>query len=187
MLISITGPSGVGKTTLLHSLVKNIPEAQTLTSYTTREPRPSDEPGEYTYVSREEFEKIAKTGAFLWEARTYVNHYGTKKEDIDRALAGGMYFPVLAIDAVKKLHTYANSVGKIKEVRYFYIYIDDEEELRRRFKKRGDAQEEVEVRIRECRDWNEQAAASGVPFIYLQATKKREDIVADALSHIKTN
>jgi guanylate kinase len=184
MLISITGPSGVGKTTLLHNLLKNIPDARPLISYTTREPRPSDEPGEYAYVSHEEFEKMAKSGAFLWEARTYKNRYGTKKEDIDRALSGGFYFPVLVIDAVKKLHAYAGSVGKAEAARYMYIFIDDEAELRRRFKERGDTAEETAVRIRECKDWNEQAALSGVPFIYLPATKTREEILADALAHI---
>ena len=184
MILSITGPSGVGKTTLLHNLLQKIPEAQPLTSYTTREPRPSDEPGEYVYVSHDEFDRMAKSGAFLWEARTYVNRYGTKKEDIDRALSSGFYMPVLVIDAVKKLYEYAHSTHRENQARYMYIFIDDEAELRKRFKERGDAPGETEVRIQECRDWNAKAAKSGVPFIYLQATKKREDILADALSYI---
>ncbi|MDO8548179.1 MAG: AAA family ATPase [bacterium] len=184
MILSITGPSGVGKTTLLHNLLKNIPEARPLTSYTTREARPSDEPGEYAYVSHEEFKQIEQSGVFLWEAKTYVNRYGTKKEDIDRALNGGFYVPVLVIDAVKKLHEYARSVGKESQATYMYIFIDDENELRKRFKERGDSAEETEARIQECRDWNAKVAESGVPFIYLQATKKREDILADALARI---
>lgn len=191
MILSITGPSGVGKTTLLHNLLKEIPKGRTLTSYTTRAPRPSDEPGEYVYISREEFEKISQSGAFLWEARTYKNLYGTKKEDVDRALenkeGGELYMPVLVIDAVKKLYAYAASAGKTGAARYLYIFIDDEAELRNRFKERGDSPEETEARIQECKDWNAQAAVSGVPFMYLHATKKREDILADALSHISSS
>ena len=185
MIVSITGPSGVGKTTLMHNLLQKIPGAQPLTSYTTRERRPSDEPGEYIYVSHDEFDRMARGGAFLWEARTYINRYGTKKEDIDRALSGGFYMPVLVIDAVKKLYEYAHSVHKEDRARYMYIFIDDEKELRKRFKERGDAPEETEVRIQECRDWNSKAAKSGVPFMYLHATKQREDILADALAHIE--
>ena len=154
-------------------------------SYTTRAKRPSDEPGEYIYLSQEEFDAVSKSGAFLWEARTYVNRYGTKKEDIDKGLAGGMYMPVLVIDAVKKLHTYAKEVGKESSLRSIYIFIDDEEELRKRFKERGDSAEETEARIKECRDWNAQARASDIPFIYLQATETREEILANALAHIK--
>lgn len=185
MIVSITGPSGVGKTTLLHNLLKEIPEAKPLISYTTRPPRPSDEPGEYAYISRDEFEAMSAAGEFLWEARTYKNLYGTKKADIDRALSEGFYFPVLVVSAVKTLHEYAATVGKAQNAHYLYIHIDDEAELRKRFKERGDAQEEVDARIKENKDWNEQAAASGVPFIYLPATKTREEILADALARLE--
>ncbi len=184
MILSITGPSGVGKTTLMHNLLQKIPDAQPLTSYTTREPRPTDEPGEYRYISQEEFDRMARSGAFLWEARTYINRYGTKKDDIDRALNEGTYVPILVIDAVKKLYEYAHSTHREDQARYIYIFIDDEKELRKRLQERGDSPDETEVRLQECRDWNAQAAKSGVPFMYLQATKKREDILADALNHI---
>lgn len=186
MLVSITGPSGVGKTTLLHNLIKKLPEARPLISYTTRDPRPSDEPGEYAYVSKEEFDTIAASGAFLWEAHTYVNRYGTKKEDVDRALAGGFYLPVLVIDAVKKLDEYARSAGKVHEVRHLYILIEDIDELRNRLMERGDSPEEREARIKECLHWNEQARASGVPFIYIQAKKSREEILEETLEKIRT-
>jgi guanylate kinase len=184
MIISITGPSGVGKTTLLHNLLQALPEARPLRSYTTRAARPSDEPGEYTYVSSEEFDTVAKSGAFLWEARTYVNRYGTKKEDIDHALGSGLYMPTLVIDAVEKLHRYVKEIGMESALRSIYIYIDDEDELRKRFQERGDSKEETEARIAESRSWNEEARRSKIPFIYLAATKRREDISADALRAI---
>lgn len=184
MLVSITGPSGVGKTTLLHNLIKKLPGAKPLISYTTRDPRPSDEPGEYSYVSKEEFDALAQSGAFLWEAHTYVNRYGTKKEDVDRALSSGFYLPVLVIDAVKKLDEYARSIGKVREVRHLYILIEDIDELRNRLIERGDSPEEREARIKECLDWNAQAAHSGVPFIYIHAKKSREEILKDALQKI---
>lgn len=184
MIISITGPSGVGKTTLLHNLLRSIPQARTLTSVTTREQRPSDEPGEYQYVTDAEFDALSAKGAFLWEVNPHGKKYATRRDTIDIALREGFYLPVLVVGAVEKLHAYANAQGLEGNVRSLYILIDDEEELRKRFKERGDSPAETEVRIRECRDWNAQAEASGVPFIYLHATKKREDILADTLSCI---
>jgi guanylate kinase len=187
MIISLTGPSGVGKTTLMHNLLKAIPNVKTLTSYTTRQPRPSDEPGEYNYITEEEFNRMDAAGEFLWTAHAYVNHYGTRKADIDMALEDDTanYMPVLVIDVMRTLYDYAQSQGKGDKLHSMYIHIEDEAELRSRFKERGDKPEEVEARIAECKDWNAKAKASGVPFIYLQAQKKREDIVADALEELK--
>lgn len=177
----------MGKTTLMHNLLHALPNVKTLTSYTTRAPRESDEPGEYNYISQEEFDRMQAAGEFLWTAQAYVNHYGTRKADIDIALANKdtLYMPVLVLSAVKKLHEYANEVGKTGNLHSMYIHIEDEAELRSRFKERGDKPEEAEARIQECKDWNEQAKNLGVPFIWLEAQKKREDIVDDALAHIK--
>src|ERR1035437_3319491 len=121
MILSITGPSGVGKTTLMHNLLQRLPNAVPLTSVTTRAPRPSDEPGEYEYVSNDEFDAIAKSGAFLWEARAYVNRYGTRKAIIDEALASTkLYIPVLVIDAVTTLHAYATANGTTDALHSMY-------------------------------------------------------------------
>src|SRR6185437_8263642 len=94
------------------------------------------------------------------------------------------YMPVLVLSAVKKLHEYANETGKSKNLHSMYIHIDNEDELRSRFKERGDKPEEAEARIAECRTWNEEAKNLNVPFIWLQAQKKREDILAEAVDHI---
>jgi len=177
----------VGKTTLMHNLLKALPNAKPLTSYTTRAARQSDEPGEYKYITKEKFDEMSAAGEFLWEAHAYVNHYGTRQADIDTALADSstIYMPVLVIDVIKKLHDYAAQVGKSQNLHSMYIRIEDEAELRSRFKERGDKPEEAEARIAECKDWNEKAKVSGVPFIFLEAQKRREDILADALAQIQ--
>jgi guanylate kinase len=171
----------------MHNILKSSTHTRPLISYTTRQPRPTDEPGEYSYIMQEEFDRMEAMGEFLWTAKTYVNHYGTRKADIDAAFAdtGEVYIPVLVLNAVKTLYEYAQATNQTDKLHSLYIHIDDEAELRARFKERGDKQEEVEARIAECKSWNKEAKNLGVPFIYLEAQKKREDILADALEHIK--
>jgi guanylate kinase len=184
MILTITGPSGVGKTTLMHNLLQSLPNAKTVESVTTRAPRPTDEPGEYRYVSEEEFAASAKRCEFLWEAHPHGKSYATTKKAIDDALASDTVFiSPLVVGAVGILTEYAKVQGKEGAVRSFYIWTDDIEELRRRFHTRADMTEaEIEQRLEECRSWNVEAKGSGLSFIYLQATHTPEEILAHALT-----
>jgi guanylate kinase len=187
MILSITGPSGVGKTTLLHNLLRGLPHAKPLTSVTTRTPRPTDEPGEYEYIDAEEFERIKNSGEFLWEARTTNNRYGTRKTSVDAALASDdQYIPILVLSAAKTLHEYARRNDAADRVRFIYIEIEDEAELRRRFKERGDAPEEVEARILECRTWGDEARRLDIPFVYLSGSLSREELCASTLQSLQS-
>lgn len=183
MILTITGPSGVGKTTLLHNLLKAYPEAYALESITTRAPRPTDEGG-YVYMNEEEFKETEKRGEFLWTAHPHTKSYGTRKDALDTALAHGFSVAVLIIEAVEKLHAYAKDK---QQVRSLYIKIDEEEELRRRFLQRDDMSEkEIEARIAECRSWNERARNSSVPFYFLDGIKSREELLRETLQLLDT-
>lgn len=181
MILTITGPSGVGKTTLLHNLLKAYPEAYALESVTTRAPRPTDE-GSYVYVNEEKFKKMEEQGEFLWTVSPHGKRYGMRKEPLDKALAEGLAVSILVIEAVEKLHAYAQKGA----VRSFYVEIDNEEDLRKRFQSRGDMTvEQVEARILECRSWNERAKSSSVPFEYLNGATTREGLFQEASELIK--
>lgn len=183
MILSITGPSGVGKTTLMHNLLARLPDARPLVSVTTRAPRPTDEPGEYEYVNQAEFDARSTRGDFLWEVHPHGKHYATAKAAVDVAFESpGVFIPPLVISAVGTLLEYAKTRGISGAVHSIYIWIEDEAELRKRFEHRGDmTPQEIESRLAECRSWNAEAKASGLPFIYLQATKTPEEILTDAL------
>ncbi|MEK7613072.1 MAG: AAA family ATPase [Patescibacteria group bacterium] len=177
MIATISGPSGVGKTTLLNNVLHVAPHAEPLKSVTTRAPRPTDELS-YEYVTEAQFDELERRGELLWAVRTHGRRYGTRKKLIDDALSKDLAIAVLVIDAVQKLHVYAHG-----SVRSLYIRIDDEAELRKRFSKRGDmTPEEVESRMVECRSWNKEAELSGVPFVYLDGKKSREELLEDALA-----
>ncbi|MBD2176578.1 guanylate kinase [Pseudanabaena sp. FACHB-1998] len=90
-LIVVTGPSGVGKGTLLQKLLERHPDRILFSiSATTRSPRSGEEHGrEYLFWSREEFEGKRDAGEFLEWAEYAGNFYGTPKPPIDQAIALG--------------------------------------------------------------------------------------------------
>ena len=88
LLIVISGPSGVGKDTLIKRLLELDPNLRYSVSCTTRAPRPNEVDGvDYTFISRERFKQLIKEGAFL-EHATYDGHlYGTLLERVQSARA----------------------------------------------------------------------------------------------------
>jgi guanylate kinase len=76
--IFISGPSGVGKSTVIRELLALRPDIVLSVSYTTRPPRPSEQDGrDYFFISREIFEEMIQSGAFLEWAIVHDNLYGT--------------------------------------------------------------------------------------------------------------
>jgi guanylate kinase len=86
----ITGPSGVGKGTLIAELLKRVPDLELSVSATTREPRDGEEDGrDYHFLSPEEFDRRAEAGDFLEFATYSGNRYGTLRSEIERRLGAG--------------------------------------------------------------------------------------------------
>lgn len=77
-LIVLSGPSGVGKSTVIARLLERCPDIYFSVSYTTREPRPGEQDGvNYYFVSRQEFERMIAAGELLEYAEYVGNYYGT--------------------------------------------------------------------------------------------------------------
>jgi guanylate kinase len=86
----ITGPSGVGKGTLIAELLRRIPELELSVSATTREPRDGEQDGrDYHFLSREEFDRRADAGEFIEFATYSGNRYGTLRAEIECRLDAG--------------------------------------------------------------------------------------------------
>ena len=86
----ITGPSGVGKGTLIRLLRERVPELALSTSATTRSPREGEEDGrDYHFLSREEFARRADANEFLEHAAYSGHRYGTLRSEVERRLAAG--------------------------------------------------------------------------------------------------
>ena len=89
-LIVLTGPSGVGKGTLMQELLKRHPELYYSVSVTTRSPRPGEINGEnYYFISRSKFEQLVAQGEFLEWAEFAGNYYGTPREAVLNQVRSG--------------------------------------------------------------------------------------------------
>lgn len=86
----ITGPSGVGKGTLISKLLERVPDLELSVSATTREPREGELDGrDYHFLTPAEFDRRARAGEFL-EFATYSSHrYGTLRSEVRRRLEAG--------------------------------------------------------------------------------------------------
>jgi guanylate kinase len=89
-LIVLTGPSGVGKGTLMNAILERYPELHYSVSATTRSPRPGETNGKnYYFVSRSKFEELVTQGEFLEWAEFAGNCYGTPREAVLNHIQSG--------------------------------------------------------------------------------------------------
>ncbi len=171
MILTLTGASGAGKTTIARQIFENLKiYTQMVPSYTTRKPRETDIFGEYKYIGKLKFWFLKKIGSFLWTVYPHGNSYGTTKCWVTRALRDDsvIYIMILTPDAIKRLHNFAAKRGYPEKVFSFYILSPPQEVLRERLKLRGDSQEEIEKRISDCVRWDSEANHWGVHYGFIE-------------------
>jgi guanylate kinase len=141
----ITGPSGVGKGTLIRGLLERVPELELSVSATTRKPRPGEREGvDYHFLDPEEFERRAAAGEFLEHACYSGNRYGTLRSEVERRLADGAPV-VLEIEVQGARQVRA----EMPEAVAVFIAPPSREALRARLIGRGtDTPEQVDERMR---------------------------------------
>lgn len=90
LLIVISGPSGVGKNTVIDHLFQRQPDLKYSVSATTRTPRPNEIDGQhYFFLTEREFQKKISNGEFLEWAKVYEHYYGTPKQYVQQLLESG--------------------------------------------------------------------------------------------------
>src|SRR5438552_3751086 len=145
----ITGPSGVGKGTLIRGLMERIPALQLSVSATTRAPRPGERDGvDYHFLGREEFERRVKAGEFIEHADYAGRRYGTLRSELERRLrAGAPVVLEIEVQGARQVRTAAPDAVQV------FIAPPSVEALRARLSERGtDDPEEVERRLHAAED-----------------------------------
>jgi len=157
-LIVVSGPSGVGKSTIVREVLR-LTEARFSVSVTTRSRRPEERQGrDYDFVDRKAFEEMIERSQLLEWAEVFGERYGTPAEPVRKALAAGQTI-LLDIDVQGACQVHR----KMPDATFVLIVPPNQEELARRLRERH-SEEEVELaeRLSKARKEIEAAQASGM-------------------------
>ena len=141
----ITGPSGVGKGTLIRGLLERVPGLELSVSATTRSPRPGERDGvDYHFLTAEEFDRHVAAGDFVEHAMYSGNRYGTLRSELERQLKRGV--PVVLEIELQGARQVRRAMPDAVAV---FIAPPSPEALRARLVGRGtDTPEQVDERLR---------------------------------------
>jgi guanylate kinase len=145
-IVILTAPSGAGKTSITHFLMKRFPQLSFSISCATRSKRPNEVDGkDYYFITEEEFKQNIKEHAFAeWEMVYEGKYYGTLKKELERIWALGKV-PILDIDVKGAIH-----VQDEYPINTISIFIEPPsvEALRKRLISRGtETAESLEARV----------------------------------------
>jgi guanylate kinase len=174
----ITGPSGVGKGTLIRTLRERVPELELSVSATTRAPRPGEQDGvDYHFLGDEQFEERVRAGDFVEHAQYSGRRYGTLRDELRRRTEEG--HPVVLEIEVQGARQVRESLPEAVQI---FIAPPTEEALRARLVGRGDtAPEDMEARLATARTELEAREEFG----YVVVNDRLEDAVEELVAIVR--
>jgi guanylate kinase len=180
MLLIISGPSGVGKTTITRGVERGIADSVFSVSCTTRPKTAADVEGvDYHFVSDEQFEQLRAQDEFLETAGVYGKKYGTPKSWVTEQLKRGRLV-ILEIDVQGAIQVKRH----IKDAFAIFIEPPDEHELLRRLHSRKREDETAIMRrFSQAKEEISQARNSGVYDVFL-VNREIEESINRAVSFV---
>ena len=144
IMVILSSPSGVGKTTLTKKIQQKYQSFKISVSHTTRSPRSNEVDGvDYFFVSKDEFKNLIKEEKFYEYAKIFDNYYGTLKESVNKAILNNDIIFDIDWQGTKQLSKFTN----LKLVK-IYLITDNKEELKKRLIKRNqNTEQEVNNRF----------------------------------------
>ncbi len=156
IMVILSSPSGVGKTTLSKKIQQKYHSFEISVSHTTRPPRSNEIDGvDYHFVSKKKFENLISENKFYEYAKIFENYYGTLKENVDSLIKTNDILFDIDWQGTKQLSKFKN----LKLIK-IYLITDSKNELKKRLIKRNqNTKQEVEKRFEsfdeDIKHWND--------------------------------
>ena len=156
IMVILSSPSGVGKTTLTKKIQQKYPTFKISVSHTTRPPRSNEVDGvDYHFVSIENFQELIRQKKFYEHAEIFENYYGTLKDYVDQTIINNDIIFDIDWQGTKQLSKFKN----LKLIKIFLI-TDSKKELKNRLIKRDqNSDEEIKKRFsafdEDIKHWND--------------------------------
>ena len=156
IMVILSSPSGVGKTTLTKKLQQKYQSFKISVSHTTRLPRSNEVDGvDYHFVSNEKFEKLIKEKKFYEFAKIFENYYGTLKKNVDDTIKTNDLLFDIDWQGTKQLSKFKN----LKIIKIYLITSNKNELKNRLIKRNQNSNEEIERRFNafdeDIKHWND--------------------------------
>ena len=156
IMVVLSSPSGVGKTTLTKKIQQKYKSFKISVSHTTRPPRSNEVNGvDYNFVSIKEFKQLIKENKFYEYAKIFENYYGTLKKNVDNLILKNDLIFDIDWQGTKQLSNFKN----LKLIKV-YLITENKEELKNRLVKRDqNSPEEIDKRFNsfdeDVKHWND--------------------------------
>ena len=144
IMVILSSPSGVGKTTLTKKIQQKYQSFKISVSHTTRSPRSNEIDGvDYYFVSEDKFKELIKNNEFYEHAKIFENYYGTLKKTVDQTILNNDILFDIDWQGTKQLSKFKN-LNLIK----IYLITDSKNELKKRLIARNqNSTEEINKRF----------------------------------------
>ena len=180
LLIVISGPSGVGKDSVLRELRARQKNLHFVVTVNTRAPRPDEKEGvDYHFISKEEFQSMLAAGDLLEDAHVYNDFKGVPREQVRSAIASGK-------DVLLRLDVQGAATirEKAPEALLIFLTTSSEEELFDRLRSRGtESEADLEKRLQTARD--EFARVDEYDYVVVNAQDQLNDTVQRIIEIIR--